>query len=338
MNGRVVIALVAAGTTMVGGIPRILLSVGALPDALRPFVWSDALFVYERGLSAHRLPYVDTPFEYPPLIGAFSAAFSLVSSGPVTFVVAWVVLCALCAAACAWLLASGPNGDRALRYWALAPQLLLLGTVNFDLLPVALATAAALAARSRRDVLTAGALALGVATKLYPAASLPIHVARTPRRVAATVTVVVVLVLAYLPAAFAQFSSVTGLGFYAAGIRSNIDSIWGFLERLLVVIGVGPAGTLVLLVTPRSGSASRRSCFSCGRGSIRRSTRSGFCRPSRCSVSHRGSSSSWPSRTSACSSRSTRSRSSRARPTIPRAWLCSLDSARSSRYATSRCS
>ena len=60
------------------------------------------------------------------------------------------------------------NGSKAL-YFALAPTLLVYGTVNWDLVAVALATAGLLAFFVRRDRLSGAAIGLGAATKLYPA-------------------------------------------------------------------------------------------------------------------------------------------------------------------------
>ena len=60
------------------------------------------------------------------------------------------------------------NGSRAL-YFALAPTLLVYGTMNWDLVAVALATAGLLAFFRRRDRAAGVALGLGAATKLYPA-------------------------------------------------------------------------------------------------------------------------------------------------------------------------
>ena len=77
------------------------------------------------------------------------------------------VLLAICAAAtavCLWLLA----GRRSL-WFALAPTLLIYGTVNWDLVAVALATGALVAFADRRDGLTGVLLGLGAAAKLYPA-------------------------------------------------------------------------------------------------------------------------------------------------------------------------
>ncbi|HVF07603.1 MAG TPA: glycosyltransferase 87 family protein [Actinomycetota bacterium] len=60
------------------------------------------------------------------------------------------------------------NGSRAL-YFALAPSLLVYGTMNWDLVAVAFATAGLLLFLRRRDRAAGVAVGLGVATKLYPA-------------------------------------------------------------------------------------------------------------------------------------------------------------------------
>lgn len=246
---RALFAGLAAGLLVaLGGVPRILLAAGALPEVLRPFIWSDALFVYLRGLSGGRLPYVDTPFEYPPLIGLVSGVLSLVSSGPVPFVAAWVAIVAVAAGCAGTLLARASGGGR-VWWWVLAPQLVLLGTVNFDLVPTALLVAAIVLARSRRDALAMLALAVGAVAKLFPAASAPILLLRASDRLRAAVIFTVVAALFYLPTALQPHPSAAGIGFYAVGIRSNLDSIWGLAERLLDVVGVSNAGLVVLTST-----------------------------------------------------------------------------------------
>ena len=65
---------------------------------------------------------------------------------------------------CLWLLA----GWRAL-WFALAPTLLIYGTINWDLAAVACATAALVAWAKRRDVWAGVLIGVGAATKFYPA-------------------------------------------------------------------------------------------------------------------------------------------------------------------------
>jgi hypothetical protein len=235
--------LVAAIVVLVGGGPRILLAAGSLSEWVRPFTWSDALFTYERGLSGHRLPYFDTPFEYPPLLGFVSGVFSLLASGPVTYVVLWTVLLAASAAWCAHLLREA-GVRRSLLYWSFTPQLLLLGTVNFDVLPVTLLAAASVAQRSGRELTAAAALAAGTATKLFPLAAAPIAALRDRRRLAAVLTFITIVGSAYLVTWFAPNSSAGGIARYATEIPPNLDSLWGLVERALVVAGLPPVFVL----------------------------------------------------------------------------------------------
>lgn len=263
------IGLVAFVAVLVGAIPRIALAAGALPEMLRPLVWSDALFTYLRGLTGHRLPYVDTPFEYPPLIGAVSGLLSTLTADPAAYVVGWSLTLALCAAVCAVLLARAAGWRRTLLVWAAAPQLVLLGSLNFDIIPATLLTAAALGQRGGRDLLSAGALAAGTAAKLFPLASLPIALRRSRDRRGFVIVTASVLALFYLPTALQPHSSAGGVVYYLAGIRANIDSVWGLLERVLTGLGVpapsvaivvltlsGLAATYVVLVLPRAARAT----------------------------------------------------------------------------------
>jgi len=70
---------------------------------------------------------------------------------------------AVAVAACLWMLV----GNRAL-WFALAPTLLLYGTMNWDLFAVALSTTALVAFAARRDGWAGVLLGLGAAAKFYP--------------------------------------------------------------------------------------------------------------------------------------------------------------------------
>jgi uncharacterized membrane protein len=127
-------------------------------------------------LAGGRLPFLDRCREvadqhcdeYPVLTMYFMRAAAWVAgTGYASFFFANAFLLALCAAVigvCLWRLA----GRRAL-WFALAPTLLIYGTMNWDLFAVALATAALLAFADRRDVLAGALLGLGAAAKFYPA-------------------------------------------------------------------------------------------------------------------------------------------------------------------------
>lgn len=235
---RLAVALMAAAVAAASAVPRILLAAGTLPETLRPFVWSDVLHVYARGLSGQRLPYVDSPFEYPPLVALASGMFSLASESPVVFVALWGALQVLLAATTAWVLAGAAGARAATLRFALAPQLLLLGAANFDLLAVACLSAALVLARARREAGAASALALGTLSKLFPVAAAPVLLARAVRPARVALVGGGILAAGYAAAALAGQTGATAPLYYLVGIDANLDSPWGLLVRALDAAGV----------------------------------------------------------------------------------------------------
>ncbi len=125
-------------------------------------------------LTGGRLPFLDACGqhegecdEYPVLTMYAMRLAAWASNGIAGFFWANVVLLSLAAfatAICLYLMV----GPRAL-YFALAPTLLIYAYMNWDLLAVALATAATLAYVNRRNVASGVLVGLGAAAKLYPA-------------------------------------------------------------------------------------------------------------------------------------------------------------------------
>lgn len=238
-------ATAAAGVVMVGALPRILLAAGLLPEWARPFVWSDVLHTWERGLVGGRLPYWDGPFEYPPLIGYASGIFSAIAPSAAVYVALWALVQAAAAAVVAAAIVGA--GRRALLAWTLAPQLALLAPINFDVLAVAALVLAVRWERARASARASVAIALGTAAKLFPLVALPVLFIRGLRRDGTRLAtmraalLVVLLVLIYGPSATAPFASVGGLGRYAVGIDANFDSFWGIVAGVIAAIGVDPS-------------------------------------------------------------------------------------------------
>jgi glycosyl transferase family 87 len=246
---RLGVALAAAAIVAASAAPRIALAAGVLPEPLRPFVWSDPLLVYLRGLSGHHLPYADTPFEYPPLIGLLSAIASLLSPTALVFVTVWAVLQVAAAGAVAALLASAAGPGRTLRRFVLMPELLLLGAVNFDLVAVAFLCAAFVAARGRQELHAGLHLALGTLTKLFPIVAAPVLLLRARRPVQVAIAAVLVLMAGFIPASFAGRTAALGPAYYLVGIPANLDSPWGLVAGVLSALGVPAAQTVVAAVT-----------------------------------------------------------------------------------------
>jgi uncharacterized membrane protein len=247
---RLALALLAAAAVLIGGLPRVLLAAGALPEVLRPFTWSDALFTYVRGLSGHRLPYFDGLFEYPPVLGFGAGVFSWLAPNAAWYVAAWTIVLGLCAAATAYVLAPYASVRRVAAAWALAPQLVLLGSLNFDLVAVFFLVAAIVCLGTGRALTAAGLLGLGAAAKLFPAAALPALVTRIRKRGTAVATFGAVVAGLTIPTLFAPSSALTGVAYYAS-LGSNLDSPWGMLARVLAAVGIPipAADGIVLLIT-----------------------------------------------------------------------------------------
>ncbi|MDQ6649404.1 MAG: glycosyltransferase 87 family protein [Actinomycetota bacterium] len=132
---------------------------------------------YAEGLDKGERPYLDHPVEYPVLIGGLMAVGAdavRVLPPPLrarAFYDLTAAILALCAVALA-LTTSRLAGRR--RPWdaamvALAPVLVLEGTINWDLAAGALTGLAMLAWARRRPAWAGVFLGLGTATKLYPA-------------------------------------------------------------------------------------------------------------------------------------------------------------------------
>jgi uncharacterized membrane protein len=167
-----------AGTLLVGAIHKAPCAGGDWADGrqYRLLCYTDIvpLFGTEQ-LAGGRLPYLDrcAPSqnncdEYPVLTMYFMrAAGWLAGDDAARFF--WVnafllAICAAIAAGCLYVI----DPRRAL-WFALAPTLALQAFVNWDLLVVALSTAAALAFFRRRDGWSGAMLGLGTAAKLMPA-------------------------------------------------------------------------------------------------------------------------------------------------------------------------
>ena len=268
-------ASIAALVVALSVTPRVLGAVGLLPHILLELGWSDVLATWnDSHLPGQKLPYLDVPFAYPPVVGYIAGAISLLVGGFVGYAVLWGVVIAAAAAAGALAFVRHAGSRRTLLYWACAPQMLLLSGINFDVLPAALLGAAAIAARRRTDLRVGAWLALATASKLFPAVALPAYLWQraatgAPRRALVAAAVFGgVLAAVYLPAALAPYPATAFVGTYALGIAANIDSPWVIVERAATaagldgrtaVLGVTYLGfglTYLLLVMPRARRAA----------------------------------------------------------------------------------
>lgn len=144
--------------------------------------YSDAVpFWTARGVDKGRIPYLQTPIEYPVLTGAAiwieGAATHLLfgkraNDGDFLGVVTAVNI-ALAFLVLSMLWRAGLDRQR-LWWWAAAPPLILYVGHNWDMIAVTLAVAALLQARENRLVQASALAGLGVAAKLFPVVILPL--------------------------------------------------------------------------------------------------------------------------------------------------------------------
>lgn len=244
------IAAASAAVVLLGALPRLALAAGALPSFLGPFVWSDILLTWERGISGGRVPYWNSYFEYPPLDGYLSALFGALAATPLAYLGLWTVVQMTAAAIVGWSLKG--DGRPGWWGWAVAPQLALFGPMNFDLLAVAALVLALRWERAQAPLRSTIALATGTAAKLFPAVILPLtllRIRRDPRAVAVRLAVFGGLLGAcYAPGALAPFSTFESLTRYSLGIAANFDSIWGIAGAIIAGTGL-PAATVIPTVT-----------------------------------------------------------------------------------------
>ena len=203
----------------------------------RDYCYSDIVPLYRsEHLTGGRLPYLDACHslrpcdEYPPVTMYFLRSAAWLSRSPASFF--WVNVAALSALALltSWLLWQ-LAGWRAL-YFALAPTLLLYGFMNWDLVAVALTTAATLLFLRKRDGWAGTLLGIGVAAKLYPAlvlAAFALHRFRERDRRGAVVlggTAAGVWAVTNVPFMVAAMHSWSYFFTFNAHRTADWDSIW----------------------------------------------------------------------------------------------------------------
>lgn len=130
------------------------------------FCYNDLLPLYQDRLAGGDFPYLEAPNEYPVGLGLYMWATAAAVRTDVEFFLLNVLLLSGAAVWTTVLLyrMAGPKAA----YFAAAPTLLLYAFLNWDLIPVLLATAATLAFIRGRDGPAGALLGAGTAVKLYP--------------------------------------------------------------------------------------------------------------------------------------------------------------------------
>ena len=144
--------------------------------------YSDALpFWGLRGVAAGQLPYLEARIEYPVLTGALIWLEGLVvrtiggaRGDAFDFLLVVSIVNAALAFAVLWMMERAQVPRLRRWWWAGAPPLILYLGHNWDMLAVALAIVAFLAARRNEAMSGAALAAIGTAAKLFPVLLLPL--------------------------------------------------------------------------------------------------------------------------------------------------------------------
>ncbi|MBW3611609.1 MAG: DUF2029 domain-containing protein [Actinobacteria bacterium] len=145
------------------------------------YCYSDLVALWSaRGLADGRIPYIDQPLEYPPLIGAQMWITALLTRAWGGGVVGFYNLnaglnAAFVVATLALLRRLRIPTSRQL-WWAGGPPLVFYATLNWDALPVLLLVLAVALHVVGRDGAAGVAAGLGAAAKLFPALVVPLMV------------------------------------------------------------------------------------------------------------------------------------------------------------------
>ncbi len=238
--------------------------------AFQHHCYSDVIALHgDRYLGGGRpTPYLEDRIEYPVLLGLALWLPSFGPGGPSSalahFTITYVFL-ALCLAAALAMLSRTPG---AAPWWLGAtPALVYYAGLNWDLLPIALLAAGALALSRGRPAATGALAALGISAKLFPATLVPpaaaLLLAGSPRTRALRLAVALaaVLLVVNLPFALASYDSWSWFFRFNAG-RGAENSIWDALGvragPLLEALSVGPVAIAAVLGALATASAARR--------------------------------------------------------------------------------
>ncbi|MBW3642808.1 MAG: DUF2029 domain-containing protein, partial [Actinobacteria bacterium] len=151
------------------------------------YCYSDLVALWSgRGLAEGRIPYIDQPLEYPPLIGAQMWVTALVNRALAGGLIGFYNLnagvnAAFAVGTLAVLRRLRLPASRQL-WWAGAPPLVLYASLNWDPLPVLLLVLAVALHLAGRDGAAGVAAGLGAAAKLFPVLLVPLVVAARLRQ------------------------------------------------------------------------------------------------------------------------------------------------------------
>ena len=229
--------------------------------------YSDVIALHgDRYLGGGRpLPYLEDRIEYPVLLGVALWLASFAPGGALGHFTATYLFLSACLVVALLALARTPG---AAPWWLGAtPAIVYYAGLNWDLLPIALLALAVLAEQVARPAASGTLAALGVSTKLFPAAFVPAALGalalRPPRRALARFSVALVAVLLALNLPFALAApDAWGWFFRYNAARGAENSIWEALAvprgPLLEVLGLAPLAVAAAASFSAAALAARR--------------------------------------------------------------------------------
>ena len=235
--------------------------------AFQHHCYSDVIALHgDRYLGGGRpLPYLEDRIEYPVLLGVALWLASFAPGGALGHFTATYLFLSACLVVALLALARTPG---AAPWWLGAtPAIVYYAGLNWDLLPIALLALAVLAEQVARPAVSGTLAALGVSTKLFPAAFVPAALGalalRPPRRALARFSVALVAVLLALNLPFALAApDAWGWFFRYNAARGAENSIWEALAvprgPLLEVLGLAPLAVAAAAAFGAAALAARR--------------------------------------------------------------------------------
>lgn len=210
-------------------------------------------------------PYLEDRIEYPVLLGLALWLPSFAPGGALGHFTATYLALAACLAVALWALFRTPG---AAPWWLGAtPALVYYAGLNWDLLPIALVTLAALAIQAGRAGASGALAGLGVSAKLFPAAlvapALGLLAAYGRRRplLRFLAALSAVLLAVNLPFALAAYDAWSWFFRFNAG-RGAENSIWDALGvpagPLLETLSAAPLALAAVLAALAAARAARR--------------------------------------------------------------------------------
>ena len=237
--------------------------------------YSDAVpFWGGRGVAAGEIPYLQARMEYPVLTGALIWLECIVARllrGPnadaATFLFVVSAVNAALAFLVLWMMERAGVDRRRLYLWAAAPPLVLYLGHNWDMLAVALAVTALLAARAGRLAVAVRWAAVGTAAKLFPVLMLPLFGLTAffrkgdggGRRIGGTVSLAILAILVWgainAPLAWAAFDNWAEFYRFSSERSGTAASIWELLATFGLWASPIPARNLVSFAMFAAGAA-----------------------------------------------------------------------------------